>query len=630
MQQLETQLSTGQQFQLPSEDPAAAIRVIGIQRELEFKSQTLRNLDSAQGYLNVTETNLGNVQDLMTELRGLGLEAIGNVVGDVERTGWINQIDATIDRLMAVANSKYLDRYLFSGGSVGTPTVQKGREGVRFTGNEMNLLGIAAVGDYIAHNVTGQKALGLVSQGVVGRVDLNPVALATTRLSDLNRGEGISPGAIQFSDGTNQVIIDLANAESLDDVLTKVNGTVSLGGREISLSLSNGVLVADYADGNPGTLRITDVGTGRAATDLGIATSGPLPPLPISSGPLHPILRTTTQLSQLNDGAGFNWGEGLQIQQGDQLYSINFSDVGTIEDVLGSIHRSGASVVADISPDGRGLRIRSTESGSSFSISELNGTLAESLGLKTFHEQTQLSELNFGRGIATTPGHDIVIVRNDGTELNVDLENAKTIEDVLNTINNHVDNQDAATKIVASLKATGNGIQISSEVFAGPPPPSAGPIRIRTSGGSQAAWDLGLVERGQAEAVATTIGSEYIIQGSDSNPQEVKGIFNSLTRLRDAIAANDTTLVTRAVSLIDEDLSRLSLSRGSLGVEQQRIDSLKSLQEDQEIELKADKSRNLEADMTEVISNLNAYKIAYEASLKLLANANQTSLFNFL
>jgi flagellar hook-associated protein 3 FlgL len=613
MQQLETQLSTGQQYQLPSEDPAAAIRVIGIQRELEFKSQTLRNLDSAQGYLNVTETNLGNVQDLMTELRGLGLEATGNVVGDAERTGWINQIDASIDRLMAVANSKYLDRYLFSGGSVGTPTVQKGREGVRFTGNEMNLLGIADVGDYIAHNVTGQKALGLVSQGIVGRVDLNPVALATTRLSDLNRGEGISPGAIQFSDGTNQVIVDLANAEFLGDVLTKVNGNVSLGGREISLSLSNGVLVANYADGNPGTLRITDVGTGRAATDLGIATSGPLPTLPITSGPLHPILRTTTKLSQLNDGAGFNWGEGLQIQQGDQLYSINFSGVGTIEDVLGRIHRSGASVVADISPDGRGLRIRSTESGSSFSISELTGTLAESLGLKTFHEQTQLSELNFGRGITTTPGHDIVIVRNDGTELNVDLENAKTVEDVLNTINNHVDNQDPATKI-----------------FAGPPPPSAGPIRIRTSGGSQAAWDLGLVERGQGEAVATTIGSEYIIQGSDSNPQEVKGIFNSLMRLRDAIAAKDTTLVTRAVSLIDEDLSRLSLSRGSLGVEQQRIDSLKSLQEDQEIELKADKSRNLEADMTEVISNLNAYKIAYEASLKLLANANQTSLFNFL
>ena len=84
------------------------------------------------------------------------------------------------------------------------------------------------------------------------------------------------------------------------------------------------------------------------------------------------------------------------------------------------------------------------------------------------------------------------------------------------------------------------------------------------------------------------------------------------------------------MELIDKDLERISLSRGSLGVEQQRIDSLKIFQEDTKVGLKEDESRNLEADLATVISNLNARQAAYEASLKLLANANQSSLFNFI
>ena len=72
IQDLEQQLSTGLRFSLPSQDPSAAIRVIGLQRELEFRDQTLRNLDSSQGYLNATESNLANAQDIVTELRGLG------------------------------------------------------------------------------------------------------------------------------------------------------------------------------------------------------------------------------------------------------------------------------------------------------------------------------------------------------------------------------------------------------------------------------------------------------------------------------------------------------------------------------------------------------------------------------
>ncbi len=635
IQQLEDQLSSGKRFGAPSQDPTAAIRVIGIQRDLEFRDQTLRNLDLSQGYLNVTESTLGNVQDTLTEIRGLGVESAGNVNSEAERTGWVSQINATIERLTAAANTRYQDRYLFAGGRVDTPTVSNVKNAIQFTGNESSLLTIADSGEYVAHNVTGQKALGLISDSVVSRVDLDPAAIASTRLADLNGGLGISPGAIQLADGNERVIVDLSSAETLGDVIERVNAAAPLSGRKVQFSLSNGALVAVYEDGAPGQLRILESATGRTAADLGILVETPSTPLPITGSTLDPILRPTTLLSQLNGGLGFNANDGIRIEQNGKSYNILIGTAVTLEDVTNTINGSGAAVRADITPDGKSLRIRSTQSGTNFSIGESTGNLAERLGLRTFHGQLRLDQLNFGQGINQADGPDLIFQRNNGSEFSVDLVGTITVQEVLDRINNHVVNQDPARKINASLNAVGNGITISSPEYVvdplGPPlTTTPGPIKIRNGGGSQAAWGLGLIPIGSTESEASLVGTTYSILGKDPNPQEVKGVFNSLIRLREAITAQDTTGIARAVELLDQDLSRLSLSRGSLGVRQQRIDDLKSLQEDNQIELKADESRNFDADLVQTISELQARQASYEASLKLLGNSSQLSLFNYI
>lgn len=628
MQELERQLSTGERFSKPSDDPTAALRVIGLQRELEFRAQTSRNLDSAQGYLNATESSLSNVQDLMTEFRGLGIEASGNLSSEADRQGWINQIDAGIQRLVAASNTKYLDRYLFTGGVVQTPTVSQSNSGVVFQGNQLGLQSIADQQDYLTHNVTGDKAFGLLSTSVEGGTQLAPVAIPSTRLADLNSGRGVSPGAIQFSSGTESVIVDLANADRLEDVLGSINGNVSLDGRAIHASLVNGQLQIQYDDGDPGTIRITEVGTGRTANDLGVRTTVPSPALPIVSNNLSPIVRGTTSLTQLNNGAGFSWGEGFQIEQGGVSHTVDFNGVQTVDDMLNAINRSGASVYADLGGENGTLRIRSTASGVDFSIRENTGTLAQSLGIRTFGAQTRLGELNYGRGVAFGESSDLRLTRHDGTTFNVSLKGSVTVQDILDRINNHVDNQDPANRISAGLQQSANGIQLTSTPPIGPPDPV--PIKIEATGGSSAAWDLGLIKIGDTQSTASLSGANYQINGSDPNPQEVKGMFNSLYRLREAIRSQDQNAVSRAVTLVDQDLSRLSLTRGSLGVDQQRIDSLKLNQELTTINLKADKSTLFEADFPTIISELNARQIAYEASLKLLGNTNQTSLFNYI
>lgn len=634
LQKLQTQLSTGLRFQKISEDPTAAIKVLGLQESQRAKQQQLVNLNSAEGYLKTTESALASSQDILNAIKAIGIEGASNLLSDTDRNGLLAQIDGYLSNLASISNQKSQDRFLFTGGDVSQQPINLNGRSVRFNGNDTDLLSIADSNSYLAHNVTGQDALGLISEAVSGLVDLNPTVTESTRLSDLLNGRGIGPVAIELSDGVNRETIDLESATVLGDVIDRINAT-SIDGRPILATLTATGLQIDYADGLPGTLRVLNVGAGKTASDLGIATTDALPVLPIAGGDLDPIIRGTTRLADLNGGLGLDVSGGMTIRQGDKSYVIDFAGTSNVEDLLSKINSSGAGVLADIAPGSRSLRIRSIESGTDFSISESTGTLASDLGLKTFTGATRLSDLNHGYGIQLAEGNDLTFTRSDGTQFGIDLQSAVTIQDAIDLINNSPDNADPLLKITASLNPTGNGLVLKAPVPIPPdplpdPPPISVPVSVATANGSGAATLLGLTSRDETQATGSVLLDEFVITGRDTNPQEVKGAFNSILRLRQAIADGNTAEIGRASEMIDQDIDRLSYTRGSLGIRMQRIDSVRALTEDNLLQLKSQESDNRDVDFASLITELNARQAAYEANLRLLAQANQQSIFNYL
>jgi flagellar hook-associated protein 3 FlgL len=630
IERLQTQLTTGRRLLTPSEDPYTSIRVLQLQREQEFRKQSIENLGSAESFLNSTEATLSSIQDTVNQMRGLTVSAATNLNSGSEKELLLSQIDSTLNVLIGQANTKFQDRYLFAGATVGKSAVNYSGTTVRFLGDEKELLTISDLGQLIPNNVTGQRAMGLMSSGVVSTVDFAPAAVPETLLADLNGGRGVSQGAIQFTDGVDTVTIDLAPAARLSDALSLIDGKVQLSGREVSVSLhASGTLRVQYADGASGILRISDVGSGRTASDLGIATSQPAPLLPLVGPSLDPILKLNTKLSQFNDGAGFNKDEGFQIRQGDRTYTILLGNAETVEDIFNEIRRSGAAISPEITPDGRAIRLRSTESGTDFSIGENGGLLATRLGIRTLTAGTRVDQLNHGRGVNTTNGAEVAIRRNDGTQFSVDLTGSVTMQDVLDRINNHVSNQSAATKITASLNSQGNGITLAS-VLAPPGTPDPQPIAVFAVRGAEATWDLGLIPPGQSTAVGSYTATDSRLVGADPNPQEVRGIFNSMLRFRQAVDQGDAGQVARASQLLEEDLRRLSSTRGSLGISLQQIDNLTQNHEDRTNDLLDRESKLIDADLAATITELTNRQVAYEASLQMLAGSTRLNLFDFL
>ena len=118
--------------------------------------------------------------------------------------------------------------------------------------------------------------------------------------------------------------------------------------------------------------------------------------------------------------------------------------------------------------------------------------------------------------------------------------------------------------------------------------------------------------------------------GEDVNPQETEGLFTALLRLYEGLLANDMPEIQRAVDMLDQGTLDLNFSRAELGARQQSLDVLEDRLDSQEIELQAALSEEYDADLVETASNLVARQLAYEASLRVIAQILQMSLLDYL
>jgi len=494
---------------------------------------------------------------------------------------------------------------------------------MRFSGKNDELLTISNSTSTVAANVTAEDSFGVRSDFVVGTADLNPRLSASTPLSLLNRGEGIRGGAIAISNNSETFELNLSGAYNLGEIVEAINAK-QLGGRTLSATIGASGLEIAYQDGLPGFINISEVGGGSMAGDLGIATAGNLTTSPIVGKDLDPKARLNTPLLQLLGGAGLASGESFTIKQGTKTFNISTTGANTVEDFLNVIRRSGAKVEATLDPTGSHIAIRSTESGTTLTIAEKGGNLANRLGLRTFDIDTPLSRLNFGQGVFISDStDDLLITRTDGTNLSINLDGALTVNDVINRINNNSTNFNPATRIVASLATNGNGLKLSAL-------DGTQPLSVANVGGSQAAWGLGLVARGSTSAAGVTTGVSSVIQGADISGVQVEGVFSSITRLKSAITNNRPEDLPQIVDSIDVDLERLSLARSIVGARQQSIESIKNISADEQILLKKVESNELDADFAKVTSELLGRQAALEASLQLMGQVTKLSLFNYI
>jgi len=608
---VQDQLATGKRLNTPSDDPGSAAIIQSIRKTLEQRDAYLQNLKAAGNHLGAVDTTLGDVTELINEAQQIASANFGSDISPDARTAAAAVVDRIYSQLLSLGNRQFEGVYLFAGDRSTAPPFVEAGGGVKFVATRNVLTNDFDENATLPFTVDGDAVFGALSTRVKGSTTIAPAVTTAARLADLNgaAGEGVRLGQISLSNGTTTTTIDLSGADTIGDVIDKINAaavgaiTASIAGDGVSLALAGG------AGDN---ISVNEVGGGSTAADLGILqTTGVGAGTAIDGGDVRAKVTLLTTLADLRGGAGLSTS-GLIITNGLVSKTIDLSAATTVQDLLNAINGSGSNVLAEINDDASGLNLLNPTQGINLTIGENGGSTASQLGLRSFTTTSPLSELNFGAGVRMVDGNDFTITDSAGVSFGVDLDGATDVQDVLNQITTAA--VAAGAGVTATFQSAGNGL-VLTDTAAG-----VGTITIANTPFSKALDDLGL-------AAPASAG---VITGSDVNAVESIGVFANVIALQKALRGSDQKAITEASEKLKSDYDRIVRVRGEAGARLQELESRQERIEDQNVATKKILSEVEDVDFTEAITRFQTLQTALQASLQTAGATLNLSLLDFL
>ena len=352
MNQLEAEISTGYQFQLPSQDPQAALQVEGIQSLLERKTQMQTNISASQSSLSQTDSTLSSVANLLTSVQSAALSAVGATATASQRQAVVQQIDSAVQQMVSLGNTQFNGQQLFGGTNTTTPPFSIDAAGnVVYSGSSDPTQSYVDVNQLVATSITGDQAFGAMSQPIQGAgADAGTlVGHAAWRTSTAARA--LRPGSIAISDGHSTSIVNLSGAQTLGDVATLIEQNppagrivdVNVTPTGLTLQLGPDALVPDRRQPHgPGSQRRQH---GQRPGNPGRRRRGP-GPREVVGQPLTATVTPTTTLDSLfgtQAQANIHFGQpnsDIVLQANTPGAALNGVVVQFVADAPGAGHES--------------------------------------------------------------------------------------------------------------------------------------------------------------------------------------------------------------------------------------------------------------------------------------------------
>lgn len=215
------QLGSGRRLLTPADDPAAASQVLGVQQTLSSTTQYQTNSDAARGRLELEETALTGVGDLLQHVRTLAVQANNATQTNETRASIAIEVRARLDELLAQANTRDANgEYLFAGFRGKTQPFSSTASGAySYSGDQGQR--------YLQVGPTRQIAVGDSGSAVFQTIRNGNGVFVTAHNAD-NSGTGvISPGAVSGTFVSDTYTLSFTQALSTDPITYTVTGTVS-------------------------------------------------------------------------------------------------------------------------------------------------------------------------------------------------------------------------------------------------------------------------------------------------------------------------------------------------------------------------------------------------------------------
>lgn len=611
------QITSGKQIAAPSDQPGRVSVVQFLQQRLADRGQTERNLSQASAMLDNIDVTLGEATNLVIDAATIASSQVGVGSDAATRRTEAAVIASQIDSLVNLANRQYNNISLFggrNGAAAGGVVFESFLGGVRYVGHEGRLGVDTGASEAQAFNSNGVDAFGALSSRVKSQVNLQPQADATTRLADVRGADmqGFLSGVVRMDVDGVRVDVDLANADTLGDVATRLNhaidslapgaGSVALAGQGFELTATAGH-----------TIEIADLGTARTAASLGldITASGAT----TAGDSVHPKLTPQTRIASL--GASVDWTSGIQVQQGGHIAVLDFSGAQTVQDLINEVQRHNLGLRLSIDATSGQLSMVSEVSGVEMAIGENGGSTATDLGLRSLDRETSLDLFRRGLGVETEQGFDDLKVQlHDGSAFRVNLDGVHTVGEMMDRVILAADSAGIAPgNFSVGMAAVGNGLEFQDHTT------GTEDFRIDAVDQSQAALHLGIAQNAQ---------NGDVIALEDTAKVRVENVFTHLMDLRDSLLNNDSIGITVAGERLQTGVDRITQARSLIGVDARRVTD--AIGHSQSLKVTEEKmlSDVQDADLTEMIMKFTQLQQQLQASMKVGTVTLQTSFLDYM
>lgn len=115
MAKRQTELSTGKKIHRPSDDPVGATQVLKYKTDIREAQQYSKNVDDALGWLEVSESSLFNIKDILQRMRELTVKASNGTNTADDRQKIKSEILELKKEIIVTGNATDAGKYIFSG-----------------------------------------------------------------------------------------------------------------------------------------------------------------------------------------------------------------------------------------------------------------------------------------------------------------------------------------------------------------------------------------------------------------------------------------------------------------------------------------------------------------------------------
>lgn len=565
--------------------------------------------------MSSSDAALSELNSLLIDASVIASQNVGGLTSTDERAAEADLVVGIRQQLQSVGNRQLNGKYIFGGRETTKKPFIDALGGVAYVGDTGERYTRVSADSLQAVNIPGNLIFNALSNPITTNIDLTPLVKDNIRLEDFRgaAGEGIRPGLLVFNEvsGAGPFYVDTSGADTIGDVVELINQAAAAAQSNVTASLSDTGLDIDTGGSQ---ITISDTSNGKIAADLGIRTATPTSGT-ITGQDLLPKVTRLTLIADLAMGTGIDIAGGLIISNGSKTVNVDFNSAETVQDLINTLNNSDVFVLAQINDAGTGIDVFNRVSGVELRIGEDGGTTATDLGVRTFDAATTLDELNFGLGVVKMDGKDdFQIIAKDGSTVDVNIDSATTVGDVIDLINAAA--TAAGVNVTASFTTTGNGIRIADTTGGG------GNLSVSILNLSEAAINLGIKK--------TVLGGASELIGDDVNPKRTEGIIDALIKLEQALRNDDTQAITFAGERIDTLRNEVTRMHGVIGARAQAINAKRLQMEDASITTEIFLSEVRDLDFADAITNLQASTTQLQASLQTSSVLLSLTLMDFL